>query len=65
MPMIGPLTTPPMTIAASNIPGRYLEILSTRALLYEAPSLPKDVQVYFIVCKPDDKGDAKGESAKE
>ena len=25
MPIMGPLTTPPMTIAASNIPGRYLE----------------------------------------
>ena len=26
MPIMGPLTTPPMTIAASSIPGRYLEM---------------------------------------
>ena len=26
MPIIGPLTTPPMTIAASSMPGRYLGV---------------------------------------
>ena len=27
MPMIGPFTTPPITMAASSIPGRYLCVL--------------------------------------
>ena len=51
MPMIGPFTTPPITMAASSIPGRYL------CVLVDHFSHTKG--------KPDHKCDAECDSTKE
>ena len=73
IPMIGPLTTPPITIAASSIPGRYLH----HVLVVELQVAKEDTFISAIrklriselqlrfATQPDDEGDGEGESSKE
>ena len=55
MPIIGPLTTPPMTIAASSIPGRYLKMKGWGLAIWHLSN----------ISKPDHESDTKGDSSKE